>query len=65
MWGRYALQPRQVFIDETYCRQHSDAVVGQYVTLSVTDNGSGMEPSMLDNIFEPFFTTKEDTKGPV
>ncbi|WP_020588485.1 ATP-binding protein [Desulfobacter curvatus] len=61
--GQISIATGHVFMDEKYCRQHSDVVVGDYVTLSVRDNGCGMEPSMLDNIFEPFFTTKEDSKG--
>ncbi|MHC1788108.1 PAS domain S-box protein [Solidesulfovibrio sp.] len=35
----------------------------QFVTASVTDNGSGIPPEVLGRIFEPFFTTKEVGKG--
>ena len=34
-----------------------------YVTLSVTDNGCGIQSKDLPHIFEPFFTTKEQGKG--
>ena len=34
---------------------------GTAVTLSVSDNGPGVEPTILDDIFEPFFTTKSPT----
>ncbi len=34
-----------------------------WVTLSFSDTGSGMEQELLANIFEPFFTTKEQGKG--
>lgn len=33
------------------------------VFLTITDNGPGMEPAMLENLFQPFFTTKENGTG--
>lgn len=36
---------------------------GEYVVLSIRDNGPGIDPGTVDKIFEPFFTTKEMGKG--
>ncbi len=36
---------------------------GEYVCVSVADNGQGMSPEILDRVFEPFFTTKGVGKG--
>lgn len=36
---------------------------GTYVCLTVTDTGTGMDPSVISSIFEPYFTTKENGKG--
>jgi two-component system cell cycle sensor histidine kinase/response regulator CckA len=36
---------------------------GEYVKLSVADNGVGIPPDVVAHIFEPFFTTKEKGQG--
>ncbi|MGH9942581.1 MAG: PAS domain S-box protein [Pyrinomonadaceae bacterium] len=40
-----------------------DIPPGQYVALTVADEGHGMTPETLANIFEPFYTTKEKGTG--
>jgi CheY-like chemotaxis protein len=35
----------------------------QYLKVSVKDNGTGIDPSILDHIFDPYFTTKNANEG--
>src|SRR5690606_35506357 len=37
---------------------HGRLQAGRYVRLQVSDNGPGIEPTVMDRIFEPFFTTR-------
>ena len=46
-------------LDEQYAAMNLEIKAGRYVSISVTDSGTGMPPDLLDKIFEPFFTTKE------
>lgn len=40
-----------------------DLPAGQYVCVTVSDNGSGMDADVIARVFEPFFTTKSVGKG--
>ncbi len=50
------------FNDET-AATHPAARSGEFLRLSVTDTGSGMDEATRTHIFEPFFTTKDVNKG--
>ncbi|WP_295166056.1 PAS domain S-box protein [uncultured Brevundimonas sp.] len=43
--------------------QIAELAAGDYVCVSVADNGEGMSPDIRDRVFEPFFTTKGVGKG--
>ena len=49
--------------DQHYAAMTADAKAGPYLSLSVTDSGTGMARATIDKIFDPFFTTKDVGKG--
>ncbi|MDL5502128.1 MAG: ATP-binding protein, partial [Candidatus Methanoperedens sp.] len=61
--GILNISAENFFIDENYAQMNTEAKVGSYVAISVSDTGIGIPPKILDRIFEPFFTTKEFGKG--
>jgi two-component system cell cycle sensor histidine kinase/response regulator CckA len=61
--GSIEIESVNVVLDEAFCGRQPLARPGEYVCLSVSDTGSGMDQATLDRIFEPFFTTKEMGKG--
>lgn len=61
--GKITIETGKTELDEAYCTHHIGFIPGEYVVLSVSDNGCGMDAETLDNIFDPFFTTKKNGKG--
>jgi PAS domain S-box-containing protein len=61
--GRVVVATRLVTIGQAELAEHPGAAPGDYVALSVRDDGHGMSPETLSHIFEPFFTTKPTGAG--
>ncbi len=54
---------RNIAIDENYVLMNSNAKVGLYTVITISDNGSGIPEEIINRVFDPFFTTKEIGKG--
>jgi CheY-like chemotaxis protein len=61
--GKVTIETINIELDEAYASQHPETRQGQYVQVSVSDTGCGMDAATQARIFEPFFTTKEPDKG--
>ena len=57
--GIITIDMKNVTIDEASCAGHPWLLSGDYVQLTINDNGWGIDKAAKDNLFEPFFTTKE------
>jgi len=61
--GKITIETRNNLVDEGYCAHNPGFVPGEYVRLTVGDNGCGMDKETQAHIFEPFFTTKAVGEG--
>ena len=61
--GKLIIETQNVLLDGDYILRHRPMQAGEYVMLSVSDTGHGMDAETQSHIFEPFFTTKEQGKG--
>ena len=60
--GRLTIEAANKWLDDRAARKH-DLPVGQYVSVCVTDTGTGMTPDVIAKAFDPFFTTKPIGEG--
>ncbi len=61
--GKITIKTGDRTIDEKYSAHQADATPGEYIALTVGDDGCGMDKETMSNIFEPFFTTKSVGEG--
>ena len=60
--GHLTIETANKWMDARAARDR-DLPPGQYVSLCVTDTGTGMEPGVIERAFDPFFTTKPTGQG--
>jgi PAS domain S-box-containing protein len=60
--GKLTIETANRWLDERAARKQ-DLPIGQYVSVCVTDTGTGMTPEVVAKAFDPFFTTKPLGEG--
>jgi signal transduction histidine kinase len=60
--GRLTIETANKWLDERAARER-ELSPGQYLSLCVTDTGTGMTPEVMKRAFDPFFTTKPLGQG--
>jgi len=61
--GTIVIETRNVTFSEGDCESRAGFLSGDFVLISVSDDGSGMDAETMGQIFEPFFTTKPQGDG--
>ncbi len=61
--GNISIETSNVTFEEGYFAGQPEGMPGEYVMLTVSDDGCGIDQETQSHIFEPFFTTKNDGKG--
>jgi PAS domain S-box-containing protein len=61
--GQLTIQMENRVFESADVAARVGAVAGSFVAISVSDNGAGMPPDVLERAFEPFFTTKGEGRG--
>jgi signal transduction histidine kinase/ActR/RegA family two-component response regulator len=61
--GKVTLETANSHLDDDYAAAHADVAPGQYVSICLTDTGTGMPAQVVERAFDPFFTTKGPGQG--
>lgn len=61
--GKVTIETANVSFDDADCALNRGFIPGAFVMLAVSDNGCGMDKTIVNQIFDPFFTTKDIGEG--
>ncbi|MEE4244901.1 MAG: response regulator, partial [Kangiellaceae bacterium] len=58
--GQISLSVTEELIEHSVCSSCGNSITGHYVAMTVSDNGRGIEESLLSKIFLPFYSSKDN-----
>jgi two-component system, cell cycle sensor histidine kinase and response regulator CckA len=61
--GKLTIETVNILLDQEFARAHVSVILGDYILLTISDTGIGMDSAVQQHLFEPFFTTKAPGKG--
>jgi nitrogen-specific signal transduction histidine kinase/CheY-like chemotaxis protein len=61
--GKLVIETANIELDYAYARGQAGVTTGDYVLLTISDTGTGMDAAVQAHLFEPFFTTKAQGRG--
>ena len=61
--GLLTVEAANVTVDAAAAHRHEELRPGEYVAVSVTDTGHGIDPEILPQVFEPFFRAAPGNRG--
>jgi len=61
--GTLVIETANIVLDETHVESNPESKRGEFVLISVSDDGAGMSKDVKEKALEPFFSTKEQGKG--
>jgi PAS domain S-box-containing protein len=61
--GHITIETKNYALDKSYSAVNPGVKPGDYIELSITDDGIGISKTKLERIFDPFYTTKPKDKG--
>lgn len=61
--GIINIELKNIVLENNSDKDRSILPDGEYIEFTITDNGSGIDPSIIDSIFEPYYTTKKVGQG--
>jgi signal transduction histidine kinase len=57
------IETKNIYLNKEDVNEHPELQEGQYILISISDNGIGMDNETKKHIFRPFFSTKNKDKG--